>query len=120
MDDVHDIRILISYLEEFFNQDVIAGQARSRSALGPIDLPITTSYDAYVDLVNKLPEDDKPSMFGLPENIMQSYQRTRSSLTITQLRLLMRSIELSGKFEKDKWHQELNPVLNYWKKLNQG
>ena len=120
VDDVHDIRILISYLEEFFNQDVIAGQARSRSALGPIDLPITTSYDAYVDLVNKLPEDDKPSMFGLPENIMQSYQRTRSSLTITQLRLLMRSIELSGKFEKDKWHQELNPVLNYWKKLNQG
>ena len=44
VDDVHDIRILISYLQEFFNQDVIAGQAKSRSSLGPIDLPITTSY----------------------------------------------------------------------------
>ena len=24
------------------------------------------------------------------------------------------------KFEKEKWHNELNPILNLWKKLNQG
>ena len=78
------------------------------------------SYSQFVELVNKLPDDDKPSMFGLPENIMQSYQRTQSSITISQLRTLMRSVQGASKFEKDKWHNELNPILNLWKKLNQG
>ena len=60
--------------------------------LGPVELPITSSYNEYVQIVEKLPED-KPSMFGLPENIMQSYQRTRSTLTINQLKTLMRSLQ---------------------------
>lgn len=120
VDDSHDIRILISYLQSFFNPDVIAGSARARVPLGPVELPVTAQYANYVDIVNKLPEDDSPSMFGLPENIMQSYQRTCSSLTISQLRTLMRSVQGAAKFEKDKWHNELNPILNLWKKLNQG
>ena len=119
VDDVHDIRILNSYLEEFFNSDVISGNARPRASLGPIELPITSSYSEYVRIVDKLPEDN-PAMFGLPENIMQSYQRTRSNLTISQLRTLMRSVQVGSKFERDKWNNELNPLLNLWKKLNQG
>ena len=63
-----------------------------RATLGPVELPITSSYSEYVQIVDKLPED-KPSMFGLPENIMQSYQRTRSTQTINQLRALMRSLQ---------------------------
>ena len=70
----------------------------------------TSSYNEYVELVNNLPEDDKPSMFGLPENIMQSYQRTQSTLTISHLRTLMRSLRGAAKFEKEKWHNELNPM----------
>lgn len=92
VDDVHDIRILVSYLQSFFNPDVIAGSARARSLLGPLELPVTNNFSQYMELVNKLPDDDKPSMFGLPENIMQSYQRTQSTLTINQLRTLMRSL----------------------------
>ncbi len=83
-------------------------------------MPISTSYSQYVDLVNKLPEEDKPSMFGLPANIQQAYQRTRSSIAISQLRTLMRSLPGGKKFEREKWDTELNPILNLWKKLNQG
>ena len=120
VDDVHDIRILNSYLEEFFRPDVISGNARPRASLGPLDLPITSSYSEYVRLVDKLPQEDNPAMFGLPENIMQSYQRTRSTQTISQLRTLMRSVQGASKFEREKWNNELNPILNLWKKLNQG
>ena len=120
VDDVHDIRILLSYLQSFFNGDVIAGSARARASLGPLDLPVTTSYNQYLELVNKLPEDDKPSLFGLPANIMQSYQRSRSTVTISQLRTLMRSVQGASFIDKDKWQHELNPILNLWKKLNQG
>ena len=41
VDDVHDIRILLSYLHSFFNTDVIAGSSRARSSLGPLNLPVT-------------------------------------------------------------------------------
>ena len=71
---------------------LILGSARARSLLGPLELPVTNNFSQYMELVNKLPDDDKPSMFGLPENIMQSYQRTQSTLTINQLRTLMRSL----------------------------
>jgi hypothetical protein len=41
-----------------------------------------TGFREFNDLVNQLPEEDKPSMFGLPANIQQAYQRTRSSETL--------------------------------------
>ena len=59
-------------------------------------------------------------MFGLPANIQRSYQRTQSNATIIQLRTLMRSLDGASKFEREKWNAELAPILNLWKKLNQG
>ena len=73
-----------------------------------------------MDVVNKLPDDDKPSFFGLPANIQRSYQRTQSTATVNQLRTLMRSVDGASKFEREKWNAELAPILNLWKKLNQG
>ena len=71
-----------------------------------MELPITSSYSEYVQIVDKLPED-KPSMFGLPENIMQSYQRTRSTQTINQLRALMRSLQGTLTNFYNGFHQNL-------------
>lgn len=31
----------------------------------------------------------------------------------------MRSPELASRFDREKWHSQLSPVLNLWKKLNQ-
>ena len=80
----------------------------------------STEYKDYLELINKLPEEDKPSFFGLPANIQRSYQRTQSTATINQLRILMRSVDGASKFEREKWNSELAPILNLWKKLNQG
>lgn len=77
-------------------------------------------FREFNDLVNQLPEDDKPSMFGLPANIQQAYQRSRSSETLQHLRILMRSAEGASKFEREKWSVELSPIMSLWKKLNQS
>lgn len=120
VDDVHDIKILNSYLRAIFNSEVIPGSGRALKQMGPFDLPASTDERDYAKLVNKLPEDDKPSMFGLPANIERSYQRTSSLATINQLKLLMRSVIGAAKFEREKWQKELTPILNLWKKLNSG
>ena len=74
---------------------------------------------SFVDAIESLPEFDKPSYFGLPENIERSSQRMISQNVIGQLRVLKRANVKATKFDKDVWAGELGPVLNLWKKLNQ-
>ena len=74
---------------------------------------------SFVDAIESLPEFDKPSYFGLPENIERSSQRMISQNVISQLRVLKRANVKATKFDKDVWAGELGPVLNLWKKLNQ-
>lgn len=68
--------------------------------------------------MTRLPEFDKPSYFGLPENIERSAQRIVSNQVISQLKVLQRADAKASKFDKEVWANELGPVLNLWKKLN--
>ena len=70
-------------------------------------------------MITSLPEFDKPSYFGLPENIERSAQRIISAHVISQLRILQRADVKASRFDKEVWATELGPVLNLWKKLNQ-
>ncbi len=116
VDDAHDIKILWSYLKSVFNGESVAG----RRPLGPFKVPSSGDPREFADIANGLPEEDKPSMFGLPANIERSHQRLTSAVTISQLKVLIRSVSGAAKFERDKWQKELTPILNLWKKLNQG
>ncbi|XP_058887125.1 cytoplasmic dynein 2 heavy chain 1-like [Acipenser ruthenus] len=124
IDNVFDLQILRSYLEQFFNSRVIMGsQSRGKKATAfpsQISLPNSCSILDYRSVIENLPEDDKPAFFGLPANIERSSQRIISSQVISQLRILSRSVTAGSKFDREIWSNELSPVLNLWKKLNQG
>ena len=121
VDNMYDLRILASYLTSYFNSNVLAGANRSRAPLGPgLELPATTSMQEYMDLVSKLPEEDKPSFFGLPANIERSHQRNVSTKVLNQLKQLRLSSEVAARFDRERWTAELSPILALWKKLNQG
>uniref|UniRef100_A0A8C5PRQ6 Dynein cytoplasmic 2 heavy chain 1 n=1 Tax=Leptobrachium leishanense TaxID=445787 RepID=A0A8C5PRQ6_9ANUR len=77
------------------------------------------TYEDYRNVIESLPEDDKPAFFGLPANIARSSQRMISTQVISQLRILSRSVTAGCKFDRELWSNELSPVLNLWKKLNQ-
>ena len=76
-------------------------------------------WQDFVEAIEALPEFDKPSYFGLPENIERSSQRIVSGNVISQLKILKRADVKASKFDKDVWATELGPILNVWKKLNQ-
>uniref|UniRef100_W5MJK1 Cytoplasmic dynein 2 heavy chain 1 n=1 Tax=Lepisosteus oculatus TaxID=7918 RepID=W5MJK1_LEPOC len=124
IDNLFDLRILRSYLEQFFNCRLITGsQTRSKKLTAfpfQISLPSSCSIIDYRNIVENLPEDDRPSFFGLPANIERSSQHIISSQVISQLRILSRSITAGSKFDREIWSNELSPILNLWKKLNQG
>ncbi|XP_028320044.1 cytoplasmic dynein 2 heavy chain 1 isoform X2 [Gouania willdenowi] len=128
IDNPSDLRILHSYLEQFFSARLLsssasAGQRKSRG--GPqifpsqINLPNSCSILDYRSIIENLPEDDRPAFFGLPANIERSSQRIISSQVISQLRVLSRSVATGLKFDRELWSHGLSPILNLWKTLNQ-
>ncbi|XP_008581746.1 PREDICTED: cytoplasmic dynein 2 heavy chain 1-like, partial [Galeopterus variegatus] len=123
IDNYFDLRVLQSYLKQFFNSSVIdVLNQKNKKSIFPysISLPKSCSILDYRAIIEKLPENDKPSFFGLPANIARSSQRMISSQVISQLRILGRSVTAGSKFDREIWSNELSPVLNLWKKLNQN
>ena len=121
VDNVFDLRILESYLEDIFNGNIIGGSNRNKKPLASgLEFPRSTNYQEYVEEVHKLPDDDKPSYFGLPANIQRSHQRNTSTEVISKLKLLMISYGVTARFDRERWQADLSPLLNLWKKLNQG
>ncbi|XP_038617598.1 cytoplasmic dynein 2 heavy chain 1 [Tachyglossus aculeatus] len=123
IDNYFDLRVLRSYLEQFFNSSVIGGSHHGRKKSSfpyAISLPNSCNILDYRTVIESLPEDDKPGFFGLPANIARSSQRMISSLVISQLRTLGRSVSAGCKFDREIWSNELSPILSLWKKLNQN
>ncbi|XP_043189481.1 cytoplasmic dynein 2 heavy chain 1-like [Amphibalanus amphitrite] len=119
VDNSFDLRVMVSYLKEFFNGEVISGSSKAHRPLGPnINLPTSADFKEYIRIIKSFSETDKPIYFGLPANIDRSAQRMISANVISQLKVLMRSMQATDKFDRDKWQKELSPVLNLWKKLN--
>ncbi|XP_053561557.1 cytoplasmic dynein 2 heavy chain 1 [Bombina bombina] len=121
LDNYFDLRVLRSYLEQFFNSHITGKSHMSKSPFPlSISLPNSCNIMDYRSVIESLPEDDRPDFFGLPANIARSSQRMISSQVISQLRILSRSVTPGSKFDRELWSNELSPVLNLWKKLNQN
>ncbi|XP_034460809.1 cytoplasmic dynein 2 heavy chain 1 isoform X1 [Hippoglossus hippoglossus] len=129
IDNPSDLRILRSYLEQFFSARLLSSSlsaAQRKSSGGmrflppQISLPASCSILDYRSMIEHLPEDDRPAFFGLPANIERSSQRIISSQVISQLRVLSRPVATGSKFDRELWSNGLSPVLNLWKKINQG
>ncbi|XP_065833043.1 cytoplasmic dynein 2 heavy chain 1-like isoform X2 [Oscarella lobularis] len=121
VDNTFDLRVLASYLRQYFNNETLGSEKSRRKRLGgAVAFPTSYQYKDFVALIQSLPDSDKPSFFGLPANIERSAQRSISSQVISQLKILMRADLAADKFDKEKWALQLQPILSLWKKLNQG
>ncbi|XJO78526.1 hypothetical protein BDV3_002952 [Batrachochytrium dendrobatidis] len=120
IDDHHDALILHTYLHQLFYNDVftINGKGPTRKICKNFVLPRTNEYAAYHQLITELPEIDNVELFGLPANIDRTLQKLTSQAVIEQLKTLRHVDVKQHKFNKDKWSQELMPLLQLWKKLN--
>ncbi|KAF7250799.1 Cytoplasmic dynein 2 heavy chain 1 [Varanus komodoensis] len=108
IDNYFDMRVLRSYLEQFFNSRVIAdsnfrGKKMSRFPYS-ISLPNSCNILDYRHVIESLPEDDKPDFFGLPANIARSSQRMISSLCGYPLTPSDAAVII---YEAEKAHEEL-------------
>lgn len=123
VDNTFDMRVLTSYLRQYFESGLVSGstsRGRSKTIVANVTLPQSKNIQDYISTIDQLPDDDKPTFFGLPANIERSAQILVSQKVLSQLKVLMRSVEVGGKFDREAWNRELGPILAMWKKLNQG
>ncbi|XP_047109239.1 cytoplasmic dynein 2 heavy chain 1 [Schistocerca piceifrons] len=118
VDNVYDMKVLESYLKEFFSPGVLIHRTRSLGSV--ISVPPSSNYYDYYKAIHILSDTDKPTYFGLPSNIERSWQKTVSKGVISELKKLILPTEGSHKFDRDKWQKHIAPILNLWKKLNQN
>ncbi|KAF1331353.1 Dynein heavy chain, partial [Globisporangium splendens] len=114
IDNAYDLRVLRCNLSEYFSHELLSGQ---RSLLRGVKLPQSTHHEDYVALIDHLPDSDAPAVFGLPDNIERSMQRTLSADVIAQLKALSSSEEATDKFDREKWRAQLGPLIENWTKL---
>ena len=115
IDNYLDLRVLPSCLKQFFNSVAInAFNQSNKKSVFPysFSLPKSCLILDYCAVIETLPEDDKPSFFGLLTNIAHLSQHTISSQVVSQLRIMGRSLTVGCKFNREIWSNELSPVLN--------
>ncbi|KAH8054009.1 dynein light chain binding protein [Aureococcus anophagefferens] len=83
VDNPYDARVLKAYLRKIFNQDVFDGRG---DLMRGLSIPRPCAYDDALAAVAALPDGDAPALFGLPDNIERSVQRTQSAHAADQLR----------------------------------
>jgi len=115
VDNVFDMRILAAFIAEVFRPDLMGG--RGLTLFGDIAVPASNSHADYLAVIAKLPNIDTPGLFSLPDNIERSVQRATSTQVITSLKALSVSAAAASSFDKDRWREKLEPMLDMWKKL---
>lgn len=114
IDNEFDMRVLRAYLEQYFNNEVLFNGKKLSIGVG---LPSSKSLKEYTILINKMNDNDNPSLFGLPNNIDKAVQRYNTQQIINSLKILSRVSSENLKFDKEKWGLLLKPTINQWKTL---
>ncbi|KAJ3116477.1 Cytoplasmic dynein 2 heavy chain 1 [Phlyctochytrium bullatum] len=91
IDDLQDTHKLKTYLKLYFNDDVfsVGGKAPTRKLAKGLNIPSVADHQAYIAIINELPESDNVTLFGLPQNIDRAQQRNLSQGVLDQLKQLL-------------------------------
>ena len=70
VDNIYDFKVLVVYLKQYFNADILRGGGKGRAADRGFRMPkASTNKIDYDNLIENLEDDDNPSFFGLPQNV---------------------------------------------------
>ena len=115
IDNELDLRVLRAYLEQYYNEEIFV---QNKKVANFISLPDSRSIRDFLGLINKLPENDSPALFGLPINIDRSVQRFNTNMVIEGMKRLQAGSSGNIKFDREKWSEILSPLIKLWKSLN--
>lgn len=94
------------------------GTLKGQEALSDmVTVPQSGNARDFQGAINKVPEYDVPSQFGLPANIDRSVQRFNSNAVLTSLKQLAAVSAEELRFDKAIWTAKLGPICQLWSNL---
>lgn len=110
---------IIKYYSSFFTSTAVSDSGAGKEVFvgTPLRMPLKPDFEAFKKAISQLPDIDPPYVFGLPDNIERSLQRTTSAAVIRQLRALSNLNTEASKFDREKWRVQLGPILDLWQHL---
>lgn len=117
IDNDFDLKVLVVYLERYFNSSVIG--TNNAEIAQNFFVPLSSNIMDYANVVDKnIPEEDNPSLFGLPANISATREMAETIETLRQIRKMQIVDTSKVAFDRDIWSKALSPILTLWKRLN--
>ena len=80
-----------AYLQEYWSSAQLGN-----GKFGGLTMPREATHASYLGMIGELPDQDMPSLFGLPDNIERSVQRANSAGVLRALQQVRRLGELAG------------------------
>ena len=117
IDNDFDHKVMCTYIDKIFNKNIL--ESRGQYILDNKILPVIISdrESDYLNIIQNIPENDNPEMFGLPLNVDRSVQRYVSTQVLLKLNSLYSMSSDMQKFNKSLWAEKLTPILNMWKSI---
>lgn len=118
LDNPLDRRVLATYLGRIFDRSTLPGTTEQQPAcLAPaVRAPTTVSFQAHVQLIEQLADEEPVRYLGLAANVDGSVQRLGTTNLVGNLRRLQATPSTSTTAAADR----LAPLLSLWKSLHQG
>ena len=112
IDNENDMRLLKTYLDEYFNMDIFEGKKPVFSQTTAMQA--TDPSSAY-KLFEHLHEKDTPESFGLCSTADVSVQKMNVSTVISNIKKMSKGTLAEIKFDTDEWTNGLANILKVWK-----
>ncbi|EGR34655.1 hypothetical protein IMG5_004580 [Ichthyophthirius multifiliis] len=118
IDEFFDMRVLRAYIDQYFNEKILNGTFLIGNL---IKMPQSNNINDFQAIIEeKMPENDTPLLFGLPQNIDKAVQRYNTQRLIENLKKIKKTSLLELKFDKIQWLQNLEPIFLLWNTLNKN
>jgi dynein heavy chain 2, cytosolic len=115
IDNPFDFNVMFTYINKLLNPKLLSDS--QSKLLNKIPILNSSDLNSYIELIQKIPDIDDPSLFGLPLNVDRSVQRYISTGVISKLNIIYSISSDSLKFDKIKWAEKISPLLNIWKNI---
>ena len=115
IDNDFDHTVMCTYIDSILNKNTL--NSKGSKILNQLPVIDSSNPSDYMNIINTLPENDDPSMFGLPLNVDRSVQRYISTQVILKLNGIYNISSDTKKFDKAVWTEKLSPLLNMWNSI---
>ncbi|XP_056634261.1 cytoplasmic dynein 2 heavy chain 1 [Diorhabda sublineata] len=118
IENIDDMKIVYSYTKQYFVDNVISHRWKPFGL--DVTVPNVPQFEEYIKLIKQIPATDKPSIFGLAENINRAWEKQTSWKITSELKHFYLQRSIPKKFDQEYFQKGLAPFFSQWKKINKG